>query len=115
MNGNWRAMGSFSLNTPFKNRNWIFRTYSYLQYRNQNGYTTLNKEEPVKTSVQHLTGRERLRITYRTRQMELTGLVGLIYNNSYNDVRRNVLKLLIIRQELNCSFIFPGGWSYIMT
>ena len=86
MNGNWRGMGSFSLNTPFKNRNWIFRTYSYLQYRNQNGYTTLNKEEPVKTSVQHLTGRG-----------------------------RNVLKLLIIRQEPNCSFIFPGGWSYIMT
>ena len=74
MNGNWRAMGSFSLNTPFKNRSWIFRTYSYLQYRNQNGYTTLNKEEPVKTSVQHLTGRERLRLTYRTRQMEIEGL-----------------------------------------
>lgn len=33
----------------------------------------------MKTSVQHLTGRERLRLTYRTRQMELTGLVGLTY------------------------------------
>ena len=30
LNGNWRAMGSFSLNTPFKNRSWRFRTYSYL-------------------------------------------------------------------------------------
>lgn len=37
-NGNWRAVGSFSLNTPFKKRSWIFRTYSYLHYRNQNGY-----------------------------------------------------------------------------
>lgn len=37
-NGSWRAVGSFSLNTPFKNRSWIFRTYSYLHYWNQNGY-----------------------------------------------------------------------------
>ena len=45
MNGNWRAYGSFSLNGPFKSNNWLFRTYSYLQYRNQNGYTTLDKSE----------------------------------------------------------------------
>lgn len=31
--------------------------------------------------------RTRLQLTYRTRQLELTGLVGLLYNNSYNDVR----------------------------
>lgn len=86
MNGNWRTSGSFSLNTPFKNCNWIFRTYSYLQYRNQNGYTTLNKEEPLKSTVKHLTARERLQITYRTRQIEVTGLAGLLYNNSDNNI-----------------------------
>lgn len=109
MNGNWRAMGSFSLNTPFKNRNWIFRTYSYLQYRNQNGYTTLNKEEPVKTSVQHLTGRERLRITYRTRQMELTGLVGLTYNNSYNDVREKRTETFDYQAGTELQLYLPWG------
>mgnify|MGYP000602171322 CR=1 FL=1 len=109
MNGNWRAMGSFSLNTPFKNRNWIFRTYSYLQYRNQNGYTTLNKEEPVKTSVQHLTGRERLRITYRTRQMELTGLVGLTYNNSYNDVREKRTETFDYQAGTQLQLYLPWG------
>ena len=36
LNGNWRASGALSLSGPFKNRNWLFRTYSYLQYRNQN-------------------------------------------------------------------------------
>jgi len=109
MNGNWRAMGSFSLNTPFKNRSWIFRTYSYLQYRNQNGYTTLNKEEPVKTSVQHLTGRERLRLTYRTRQMELTGLVGLIYNNSYNDVREKRTETFDYQAGTQLQLYLPWG------
>lgn len=86
MNGNWRASASFSLNTPFKNRNWIFRTYSYLQFRNQNSYTTVNKEAPVKNNVKHLTARERLQMTYRIRQLEITGLAGLLYNNSYNNV-----------------------------
>lgn len=86
MNGNWRASGSFSLNSPFRNHSWIFRTYSFLQFRNQNSYTTLNKEEPVKSSVQHLTARERLQFTFRNRQMEITGLTGLLYNNSYNNV-----------------------------
>lgn len=67
---NWRALRSFSLNTPFKNGSWIFRTYSYLHYRNQNRYTTLNKETPVKSTVKHLTARQRLRLVYRTRTME---------------------------------------------
>ena len=86
MNGNWRALGSFSLNTPFRNRSWIFRTYSYVQYRNQNGYTTLNREEPMKSTVKHLTARERLQLTYRTRQVEITGFAGLLYNSSYSNV-----------------------------
>ena len=86
MNGNWRALGSFSLNTPFRNRSWIFRTYSYVQYRNQNGYTTLNREEPMKSTVKHLTARERLQLTYRTCQVEITGFAGLLYNSSYNNV-----------------------------
>ena len=69
LNGYCRALGSFSLNTPFRNRSWIFRTYSYLQYRNQNGYTTINKEAPVKSTVKHLTARQRLQLTYRTKHM----------------------------------------------
>lgn len=87
LNGNWRASGSFTLNTPFRNRSWVFRTNSSFQLRNQNGYTTLNKEDPVKSSVRHLTARERLRMTYRTRQIEVSGLAGILYNNSYNNVR----------------------------
>lgn len=86
LNGNWRAMGSFSLNTPFNNRNWIFRTYSFFQYRNQNGYSTLNKEAPVKSTVQHQTLRQRFQLTFRTKQLELTARASLIYNNSYNNV-----------------------------
>ena len=87
LNGNWRASGSLSLSGPFNNRNWLFRTYSYLQYRNQNGYTTQNKEEPMKSSVQHLTTRERLQLTFRTRQLELSARGEVLYNNSYNNVK----------------------------
>ena len=89
MNGNWRAMGSFSLNTPFKNRSWIFRTYSYFQFRNQNGYSTVNKEAPVKSSVQQITGRQRFQLTYRTKQLEISARASLNYNHSYNDVSAN--------------------------
>ena len=87
LNGNWRALGSFSLNTPFRNRSWIFRTYSYVQYRNQNGYTTINKEAPVKSTVKHLTARQRLQLTYRTKQMEISARAELLYNNSHNNVK----------------------------
>nr|WP_270561458.1 outer membrane beta-barrel protein [Bacteroides cellulosilyticus] len=87
LNGNWRASGALSLSGPFKNRNWLFRTYSYLQYRNQNGYTTQNKEEPMKSSVKHLTARERLQFTFRTRQLELSARGEVLYNNSYNNVK----------------------------
>lgn len=87
MDGNWRAYGSFSLNGPFKSNNWLFRTYSYLQYRNQNGYTTLDKSDPIKSSVRHLTARERLQLTFRTRQIELNARGEVLYNNSYNNVR----------------------------
>lgn len=87
MNGNWRVSGSFSLNNPFKNRNWIFRNNSNFQFRNQNSYTTINKEAPVKSSVQHLMLRERLQLTYRTKQIEISANAGIRYNNSYNNVR----------------------------
>ena len=87
LNGNWRALGSFSLNTPFRNRSWIFRTYSYVRYRNQNGYTTINKEAPVKSTVKHLTARQRLQLTYRTKQMEISARAELLYNNSHNNVK----------------------------
>lgn len=87
VNGNWRAQGSFSLNTPLWGGNWLFRTYTYGQYRNQNGYTTLNKEAPIASSVQHTTGREQLKLTYRNQQWELSALAEVLYNNSYNNVR----------------------------
>lgn len=86
MNGNWHAMASFSLNTPFKNRNWIFRTYSYFQFRNQNGYTTLNKEAPVKNTMQQLTARQRFQLTYRTKQLEIGARTELLYNHTSNNV-----------------------------
>lgn len=109
MNGNWRASGSFSLNTPFKNRSWTFRTYSFLQFRNQNSFTTLNKEEPLKSSVQHLTVRERLQLSYRNKQMEITCLAGLLYNNSYNNVREKRTETYDYRIGTTTLFYLP--WS----
>lgn len=109
MNGNWRASGSFSLNTPFKNRNWVFRTYSFVQYRNQNSFTTLNKEEPVKSSVQHLTARERLRQMFRNRKMEITALAGLLYNNSYNNVREK--RTETYDYQIGTEMLFYLPWS----
>lgn len=109
MNGNWRASGSFSLNTPFKNRNWVFRTYSFVQFRNQNSFTTLNKEAPVKCSVQHLTARERLRLMFRNRQMEITALAGLLYNNSYNNVREK--RTETYDYQIGTEMLFYLPWS----
>lgn len=109
LNGNWRAMGSFSLNTPFKNRNWIFRTYSFFQYRNQNGYSTLNKEEPVKSTVQHQTLRQRLQLTYRTRQMEISVLPGLLYNNSYNNIGK--VRTETYDYQVGTEMLFYLPWS----
>ncbi len=63
----------------------------------------------MKTSVQHLTGRERLRLTYRTRQMELTGLVGLIYNNSYNDVREKRTETFDYQAGTQLQLYLPWG------
>lgn len=109
MNGNWRASGSFSLNTPFKSRNWVFRTYSFVQFRNQNSFTTLNKEAPVKSSVQHLTARERLRLMFRNRQMEITALAGLLYNNSYNNVREK--RTETYDYQIGTEMLFYLPWS----
>ena len=63
----------------------------------------------MKTSVQHLTGRERLRLTYRTRQMELTGLVGLTYNNSYNDVREKRTETFDYQAGTQLQLYLPWG------
>ena len=109
MNGNWRAMGSFSLNTPFRNRSWIFRTYSYFQFRNQNGYTTLNKEAPVKSTVKHLTARQRLQLTYRTKQMEISARTELLYNNSHNNVRETRTETYDSRIGAEIQYYFPWG------
>lgn len=87
LNGNWRAQGTFSLNTPFANKCWIFRTNSYMQFSNQNGYTTINNGDPQKTSVEHLTARQRLQMTYRTQPFEASVRGSVLYNNSYNNVR----------------------------
>ena len=107
MNGNWRIMGSFSLNTPFKNRNWRFRTYSYLQYRNQNGYSTINKEAPVKSTVKHLTARQRLQLTYRTKKMEISARAELLYNNSYNNVKETRTETYDYRFGTEIQYYFP--------
>ena len=107
MNGNWRIMGSFSLNTPFKNRNWRFRTYSYLQYRNQNGYSTINKEAPVKSTVKHLTARQRLQLTYRTKKMEISARAELLYNNSHNNVKETRTETYDYRFGTEIQYYFP--------
>lgn len=107
LNGNWRALGSFSLNTPFKNRSWIFRTYSYLQYRNQNGYSTINKEDPVKSTVKHLTARQRLQLTYRTKQIEISARAELLYNNSHNNVKETRTETYDYRFGTEMQYYFP--------
>ena len=109
LNGNWRALGSFSLNTPFRNRSWIFRTYSYLQYRNQNGYTTINKEAPVKSTVKHLTARQRLQLTYRTKQMEISARAELLYNNSHNNVKETRTETYDYRFGTEVQYYLPWG------
>lgn len=108
-NGNWRALGSFSLNTPFKNRSWIFRTYSYLHYRNQNGYTTLNKEASVKSTVKHLTVRQRLQLVYRTRTMETGARAELLYNNSHNNVKETRTETYDYRIGTELQYYLPWG------
>ena len=109
LNGNWRALGSFSLNTPFRNRSWIFRTYSYLQYRNQNGYTTINKEAPVKSTVKHLAARQRLQLTYRTKQMEISTRAELLYNNSHNNVKETRTETYDYRFGTEVQYYLPWG------
>lgn len=109
LNGNWRALGSFSLNTPFRNRSWIFRTYSYVQYRNQNGYTTINKEAPVKSTVKHLTARQRLQLMYRTKQMEVSARAELLYNNSHNNVKETRTETYDYRFGTEVQYYLPWG------
>ena len=87
LNGNWNASGSFAINTPFLSKNFLIRSNSMLRYRNQTGYTNLSKEDPVKSTVRHMTARERLFLTYRHRLFEITARGEVLYNNSYNDVR----------------------------
>jgi len=112
LNGNWRASGSLSLSGPFNNRNWLFRTYSYLQYRNQNGYTTQNKKEPMKSSVQHLTARERLQLTFRTRQLELSARGEVLYNNSYNNVKDMRTETFDYQLGGDLQYYLPWGFEY---
>ena len=111
MNGNWQTQGSFSLSTPFKNKHWLIRTYSMLRYSNKNGYTTLNKEEPQKSSVRHLTARERLTLTYRTEQFEVGVRGSVLYNNSYNNVRSIRTKTFDYQTGMNVQWYFPLGFE----
>ncbi len=87
MNGNWRMSGSFSLTNPLKSRKWTIRSNSNFQFRNQNSYTTQKDQDPVRSTVRHLTLRERLRVAYRTRQVEVSLHAGVNYDNSYNNVK----------------------------
>lgn len=87
MNGNWRMAGSFALTNPLPDRAWTIRSNSNFQFRKQNSYSTQKNQDPVKSSVRHLTLRERLRVIYRTRQIEIALHAGVNYNNSYNNVK----------------------------
>lgn len=111
MNGNWEAQGSFSLSTPFKNKNWLVRTYSQLRFSNKNGYTTLNKEEPQKSSVRHLTARERLNLTYRTKQIEMSVRGAVVYNNSYNNVKSIRTETFNYQAGMNVQCYLPWGFE----
>lgn len=112
MNGNWRLQSSFTLNTPLRgNDNWLFRTYSNVAYSNKNGYTTLNKEEPVKTSVRHFAGREQLKLTYRNKQCELSALAEVHYNNSYNNVRATRTETFDTKTGGTAQWYLPWGFE----
>ena len=47
----------------------------------------VNKEAPVKSTVKHLTARQRLQLTYRTKQMEISARAELLYKhcNQYHE------------------------------
>lgn len=111
MNGNWRAQGTFSFNTPVINRNWTLRTYSYLQFSNKNGYSTRNKEEPMKNTVRQLAARERLKLTYRTQQMELGASAEVLYNNSHNNLKDTRTETYDYKAGAEVQYYLPWGFE----
>lgn len=110
-NGNWNASGSFSLSTPFLSKNFLIRNYSFVRYRNQNGFTNLSKEDPIKSTVRHLTMRERLQLTYRNPLFELSTRGEVVYNNSHNSVRNKRTETYDYRMGGNVQFYLPWGFE----
>lgn len=111
MNGNWEAQGSFLMSTPIKSKYWLLRTYSVLKFSNKNGYTTLNKEEPLKNSVRHLTARERLNLTFRTKLFEIGARGSVIYNNSYNNVKSIRTETFDYQAGIDMQWYLPLGFE----
>lgn len=77
------------MSTPVFRKKLLLRNYSYIIYRNQNGFTNLSKEEPIKSTVRYLTLRERLQLTYRHSLYEIGAYGEALYNNSINTIRNN--------------------------
>lgn len=109
-NGNWNISGSFSLNTPVFSKNLLLRNYSFIRFRNQNGFTNLSKEAPIKSTVKHLTMRERLQLTYRTTLCEVTARGELVCNNSHNNVRDTRTETYDYRIGGDIQFYLP--WEF---
>ena len=109
-NGNWNISGSFSLNTPVFSKNLLLCNYSFIRFRNQNGFTNLSKEAPIKSTVKHLTMRERLQLTYRTTLCEVTARGELVCNNSHNNVRDTRTETYDYRIGGDIQFYLP--WEF---
>lgn len=110
MDGNWRAMGSFSLNTSLLgSKSWLFRSYSYAQYSNQNGYTTLNQSDPLKSSVKHFSARQNLQLTWRTSSVELAVRGELTYNNAFHTIRQSRSETFDYRSGGDIRWYLPWG------
>lgn len=111
-NGNWNASGSFSMSTPVLGKKLLLRNYSYIRYRNQNGFTNLSKEEPIKSTVRHLTLRERLQLTYRHSLYEIGAHGEVLYNNSNNTIRNNRAETCDYRIGGDLQFYLPWGFEF---
>lgn len=59
--------------------------------------------------MKHLTARQRLQLTYRTKQMEISARAELLYNNSHNNVKETRTETYDYRFGTEVQYYFPWG------
>lgn len=63
----------------------------------------------MKSTVKHLTARQRLQLTYRTKQMEISTRAELLYNNSHNNVKETRTETYDYRFGTEVQYYLPWG------